>query len=181
MERRFDEELEELKSRILRMAARVEVNLRDAFDGLLNRDPVLLQDVMRRDPEIDLLEIQIDEQCISLIALHQPVARDLRFVATTLKIVKDIERIGDTAGNLAQHSLAILEEEHLRIPPALVTMATAARHMLREALDAFVDKVQERVTGEVRLKLFKGACRTAGRKPAAARPAAADSRLLTVD
>lgn len=138
MERRLDEELESLKSELLNMAARVETNIRDAIEGLLKKNGALLGDVRGRDPEIDLREIQIDEHCISLIALHQPVARDLRFIATTLKIVKDIERIGDTAQNLAQHGLAVIEQEDLRIPKDLTTMATAARHMLREALDAFV-------------------------------------------
>lgn len=138
MERRIDEELESLKSELLNMAARVETNIRDAFEGLLTRNPVLLEDVRRRDPEIDLREIQIDERCISLIALHQPVARDLRFIATTLKIVKDIERIGDTASNLAQHGLQVIDHEEINIPRDLSTISTAARRMLKEALDAFV-------------------------------------------
>lgn len=138
MERKFHEELEELKEQLLRMSAKVERNIGDAIQAVIQRDRALAQDVKRRDPEIDLAEVQIDEYCLSMLALHQPVARDLRFLATALKIVKDLERIGDHASDICQQALvamdALVHKELVDLPE----MARAAQQMLKRALDAFV-------------------------------------------
>lgn len=140
MDSRFDEELKDLKERILAMAARAETNIGDAMRGLQLRDRELLENVIQRDPEIDLAEIQIDEDCLSLLALHQPVARDLRFITTALKIVKDIERIGDMAANIARHGLHILDDVEVQLPADFPKISEAAQTMLERALDAFVNR-----------------------------------------
>jgi phosphate transport system protein len=138
MERRIEEELGHLKAQLLDMAARVERNVGDAVAALRDRDPRALQSVIDGDIEVDLMELQIDERCVSLLALQQPVARDLRFVATTLKIVKDIERVGDIAKNIAKHGLAMVQERPVPFPDDLLHMVRAAQDLLKNALDAFV-------------------------------------------
>lgn len=140
MDNRFNEDLKELKERILAMAARAETNIGDAMRALQLRDRELLENVIQRDPEIDLAEIQIDEDCLSLLALHQPVARDLRFITTALKIVKDIERIGDMAANVARHGLHVLEDVEVQLPADFPRISEAAQKMLERALDAFVNR-----------------------------------------
>lgn len=140
MQRRFEEDLSHLKSQVLSMAARVERNIGDAIEGLKNKDEALLRDVTQRDPEVDLAEIQIDELCLALLALQQPVARDLRFITTALKIVKDIERIGDMAANMAKHALTMLQLEPVTVPHDFFEASRCAQSMLKRALDAFVNR-----------------------------------------
>lgn len=146
MERKFQEELDELKRMLLSMGAKVEKNIGDANEALINRDGVLARDVVERDAEIDLEEIRIDELCLSLIALRQPVARDLRFITTALKIVKDMERIGDMAGDISHRALQVLKEPPLVVLKDLRKLTRAAQKMLNDALDSFVhqDVVQAR-------------------------------------
>jgi len=138
VEHRLREDIDRLKQMLLEMAARVEVNIGAAVEGLRQRDGALLEDVVKRDTEVDLLELQVDEACIALIALHQPVGRDLRLVATALKIVKDIERMGDIAKSIAKHGINLIQEAPLPFPPDMGRMATRAQDLLRQALDAFV-------------------------------------------
>jgi phosphate transport system protein len=140
MDRKFEEELEEIKQELLTVGAQVERNISDAIQSLYDRNPQLAREVISRDPFIDLTEIRIDELCLSILARRQPVARDLRFIATSLKIVKDLERIGDMAKDISEHSLAILKESPLRDFPDLFRMASYAQSMLKRALDAFVDR-----------------------------------------
>jgi phosphate transport system protein len=138
MEKSLEEELDLLKQQLLDMAARVEQNIEDSVEGLRNRDPAALERVIQNDTEVDLAELQIDENCLSLLALRQPLARDLRFIVTTLKIVKDIERVGDIAKNIAKHGLGIVREKPLTFPGELSKMVASSKELLRKALDAFV-------------------------------------------
>jgi phosphate transport system protein len=138
MERKFEEELEETKQNLLSLGSKVERNIGDAITSLIDRDPVLASDVLTRDPLIDLAEIQLDEHCLSLLVRRQPVARDLRFIATTLKIVKDLERVGDMASDIAEHVLALLRYPPVRSFAEIPEMARLAQQMLKRALDAFV-------------------------------------------
>ena len=138
MELGFAEELDLLRQQLLDMAARVEQNIGDAIEGLRNRDQDVLEKVIRNDTEVDLAELRVDESCLSLLALRQPVARDLRFIVTALKIVKDIERVGDIAKNIAKHGLGILQEKPLPFPGELGKMAGTSKDLLRSALDSFV-------------------------------------------
>ncbi|MGH9339332.1 MAG: phosphate signaling complex protein PhoU [Acidobacteriota bacterium] len=140
MERRFEEELNRLKKQLLEMGAKVERNIGDAILSLNNQDRKLAQDVMGRDAEIDLTEIQIDGLCFYVLALRQPVARDLRFITTALKIVKDLERIGDMSADISEHGLAIMDGPSLSPVQHLSAMGSAAQKMLTSALNAFVDQ-----------------------------------------
>lgn len=140
MERTLAKELDLLKQQLLDMAARVEQNIEAAILGLGSRDVEGLEKVIAHDTEIDLAELKIDEKCLSLLALRQPVARDLRFIVTALKIVKDIERIGDIAKNIAKHGIGISRERAVQFPDDMGKMASAAKRLLRCALDAFVQE-----------------------------------------
>jgi phosphate transport system protein len=143
MERKFEEELEEIKQNLLSLGAKVERNFGDAITALVKRDPVLAEEVISRDPLVDLAEIQLDEHCFYMLARRQPVARDLRFVATALKIVKDLERVGDMASDIAEHVLALLRYPAVRPFPDIQEMGRLAQQMLRRALDAFIGRDAE--------------------------------------
>jgi phosphate transport system protein len=150
MDRKFEEELEELKQELLEVGAKIERNIADAIQALVERDPRLAAAVAGRDPEIDLAEIRIDEHCLSVLALRQPVARDLRFIATALKIVKDMERIGDMAKDIAGHAESLAREVPLEIAPDIPILARSAQGMLNKALDAFVNRDPEMARAVIR-------------------------------
>ncbi|MEJ2079031.1 MAG: phosphate signaling complex protein PhoU [Acidobacteriota bacterium] len=139
MEPRLHEELDALKQQLLEMAARVETNIELAVDGLKDHNEEMLASVIEQDAEVDMAELQIDETCIALLARQQPVGRDLRFIATALKIVKDLERVGDIAKNIAKHGLSLCRESvPASYPGDLRRMTRVARGLLHQALDAFV-------------------------------------------
>ncbi|HEX8947498.1 MAG TPA: PhoU domain-containing protein, partial [Dissulfurispiraceae bacterium] len=98
----FDEELLQLKGRVLKMGAMVEAAIKDSVRALVERDNALAHEVIDRDHRINSLDVEIDEECIRLIALRQPRARDLRFITTAMKITTDLERMGDLAVNIAE-------------------------------------------------------------------------------
>jgi len=138
MERHFDEELNELKTRLLLMGGRAEAIVHKAIDALKRRDPALAEEIFEDDRAIDRLELEIDERCIRILALRQPVGQDLRFVTAALKIVNDLERVGDHAVNIAQSALKLAREPELKPLVDIPRMAAIATRMLTEALDAFV-------------------------------------------
>ena len=138
MERHFDEELNELKTRLLLMGGRAETVVHKAIDALERRDDALAQEVIQDDHAIDELELEIDERCVRLLALRQPVGQDLRFVTSALKIVTDLERVGDHAVNIAQSVAKLNKEPELKAPVDIPRMASISTRMLTEALDAFV-------------------------------------------
>jgi phosphate transport system protein len=134
----FDNELATLRERVLSMGALVGSNIEAATQALLERDPQRAQGVIERDREVNRRELGIDEECVGLLALRQPAAGDLRLVAATLKIVVDLERIGDLAANMAERVVALCDEPPLDLPLELGAMSALAQQMLRDALDAFV-------------------------------------------
>jgi phosphate transport system protein len=138
MERHFDEELNELKTRLLLMGGRAESVVHKAIDALEQRNSALAEEVLRDDHAIDELELEIDERCIRLLALRQPVGQDLRFITSALMIVNDLERVGDHAVNIAQSAMKLNREPELKPLVDIPRMATSATRMLTEALDAFV-------------------------------------------
>ena len=138
MERHFDEELNELKTRLLLMGGRAEAVVHKAIDALKRRDRALAEEIFADDQAIDRLEIEIDERCIRLLALRQPVGQDLRFIISALKIVTDLERVGDHAVNIAQSAIKLSGEPELKPLIDIPRMAAIATRMLTEALDAFV-------------------------------------------
>ncbi len=136
--RHFHEELEALKQTLLAMGALVEDQIRLAMQALVERGEALARRVIERDREVNAYDVQIDETCVTLLALHQPAAGDLRFLTTAMKIVTDLERIGDQAVNIAQRALELSPEPPLKPYIDLPRMAARAQAMVRESLDAFV-------------------------------------------
>jgi len=134
----FDEELNALKEKILKLGCMVENAIRDSVKALVERDSELAKEVIKRDHLINALEVGIDEECIRLIALRQPMARDLRFITTTMKITTDLERMGDLAENIAERAIELNEEPQLKSFVNIPKMAEIAQSMVRDALDSFV-------------------------------------------
>ncbi|MGH7299088.1 MAG: phosphate signaling complex protein PhoU [Candidatus Rokuibacteriota bacterium] len=151
MPRHFHEELEALKQTLLAMGGLVEDQIRRAMRALLERDDVMAQEVIDRDRQVNTYDVEVDEQCVSLLALHQPAAGDLRFITTAMKIVTDLERIGDQAVNIAQRVLELNREPQLKPYIDLPRMAERAQGMVKASLDAFVagdTALARRVCGE---------------------------------
>lgn len=136
--RHFHEELARLKSRILEMSVLAEDLLRVAVESLLTRDTSQAEAVILGDRELDALEMEIDDACIHLLALQQPLARDLRLITMAMKIANDLERVGDHAVNIAEGVQHLSEQPPLGLFPGIEEMADLAREMLSDALDAFV-------------------------------------------
>jgi phosphate transport system protein len=138
--RHYEMELVELKEKILLLGGLVEEMIGSAMRSLLNRDAELAREVIASDPRVDASELEIDHLCLNLLALRQPAASDLRFIATALKIVTDLERIGDLAVNIAERSIELRAEQPLKPYIDIPSMASAASGMLHQALDAFVNR-----------------------------------------
>lgn len=138
IETHFDRELRALKEEILKMGAIVEQMIDGSLKALVNRDLQLMGQVLQRDQEVDQLEIHIDDICLQMLALRQPAASDLRFIATGIKITKDLERMGDIAVNIVEEERALLQEPQLKPYHDLPLMGEKARSMVKRALDAFV-------------------------------------------
>ncbi len=148
--RDFEDELRELRSHLLAMGARCERAIHLAVTAFLDRDLGRVQEVEALDARIDRDEMEIDELAIHMLALRQPVADDLRFITTTLKFVTDLERIGDEAVNLCERVAEIALARAVPPHPELAEMSDAAQSMLREALDAFVERDAERAEAVLR-------------------------------
>jgi phosphate transport system protein len=138
MQRHFHEELEALKQTLLAMGGLVEDQIRRVMIALLERDEALAREVIETDERVNAYDVEVDEKCVELLALHQPTASDLRFITTAMKIVTDLERIGDQAVNIAQRALELNAEPQLKPYIDLPRMAEAAQRMVKESLDAFV-------------------------------------------
>ncbi|HTM19404.1 MAG TPA: phosphate signaling complex protein PhoU [Kofleriaceae bacterium] len=136
----FDAELRALKDQIKGMGALVGSHMNDALAALQAGDVDAAKRVIDADRAVNQMELAIDEQCIRMLALRQPAASDLRFIAATLKIVTDLERIGDLAVNMAERVEVLAAEPPLRAVADLPRMAAAAQKMLTDALDAFVSQ-----------------------------------------
>jgi phosphate transport system protein len=143
MQRHFHEELEALKQTLLAMGGLVEDQIRRVTRALVERDDALAQEVIERDQQVNAYDVEVDETCVSLLALHQPAAGDLRFITTTMKIVTDLERMGDQAVNIAQRVLELNREPQLKPYIDLPRMAEKAQRMVKESLDAFVARDTE--------------------------------------
>jgi phosphate transport system protein len=138
-ERPFDEELKALKAKLLEMAALAEEQIALAVRGLKDREEELACRVLEREAAVNLLDIEVDETCLRLLALRQPVAADLRFVTAAMKIGSDLERIGDLAVNIAERTIDLLKAPQLKPLIDIPIMARMAQEMVRDALNAFID------------------------------------------
>ena len=137
--RHFHEQLDLLKQRLLDMSERAEALVEVSVDALLRRDAGKADAVIAGDHKLDGLEVEIEQLAISLLALQQPLARDLRFIIGAIKISNDLERVGDHAVNIAQSALRLNDMRSIITPdPEIEDMARRARQMLKDALDAFV-------------------------------------------
>lgn len=140
----WHEQLETLSEMILRLGGLVERAIDRSVTALVSRDEIMAQRVITDDNEIDELELKIDELCLELLALQQPMARDLRFITTAMKITPDLERMGDHAVNISQRALELSEEPPFQALVDIPLMAKRAQEMVRGALDAFVKRSSER-------------------------------------
>jgi phosphate transport system protein len=138
--RQYERELQELKDKILLLGGTVEMMIASAMKSLLSRDSELARSVIASDPRVDAAELEIDHLSVSLLALRQPAASDLRFITTALKIVTDLERIGDLTVNIAERAIELNEEPPLKPYIDIPRMASTAAGMVHQALDAFVNR-----------------------------------------
>ncbi|MFP5287262.1 MAG: phosphate signaling complex protein PhoU [Thermoanaerobaculia bacterium] len=140
MERHLDQDLERVRQMLLKMGGLTEVMVAKATQALLDRDNALCREVIEGDRAVDQLEIEIDEVCHSLIGRKQPTASDLRFLVAVMKINSDLERIGDSAVNIAQSVEQVNEQPPLKPYIDLPRMSQLVQDMVRQSLDAFVRK-----------------------------------------
>jgi phosphate transport system protein len=137
-DRVYEEELQQLRAKILEMGGLVEKQISDAMTSLVDRNSPLAREVIARDHTVNYLDVAVDEACTRLLALHQPAGRDLRLIMTSLKVTTDLERVGDIAQNICERTLELNQEPPLKPYIDLPKMADWARSMLRDSLDAFV-------------------------------------------
>jgi phosphate transport system protein len=134
----YDEKLDELRQSVLDMGGKVRVMIANSVKSLVDRDSFLAERTIEQDQEINAAEMSIDERCMELLATRQPVAQDLRFITLSLKIVNNLERIGDKCANIAKRARELNEEPQLKPYIDIPRMGHWAEVMVKEALDAFV-------------------------------------------
>lgn len=140
MERHFDEELKQLYQDIFKMGALVNETIYKSTEALKNRDKRLAQEIIDTDDKVDEWELKIDERCIDLIARHQPVASDLRFIAMAMKMNAELERIADLAVDISQRVLELADKPLLKPLIDIPKLSTIAQNMVGDAIEAFVNK-----------------------------------------
>ena len=138
MHRHFHEQLDALEQMLLAMGGLAQEQITSAMRALQQRDDALARQVIDRDRRVNTYDVDIDDMCIKLIALHQPAGGDLRFITTAMKIVTDLERIGDQAVNIAQRVLELNREPEPTPSIDLSRMIECAQRMVQQSLDAFV-------------------------------------------
>jgi len=143
MPKRLQRDIEKIKKMVLSLGAMVEERIRMSIKAIETWDAGLAEDIIRRDYEIDELEIEVEEECLKILALHQPVAVDLRFLIATIKINSELERIGDEAVNIANRVRNISKRRKLDLSFDFTIMAEKAATMLRLSLDALVNLDQD--------------------------------------
>jgi phosphate transport system protein len=142
----FREELEALQGRLLEMGGLAEERVRAALEGLVSREPAIINKVLSGDEPINQLHIEVDNRCFRLLALHQPMATDLRAIVAAVKINTDLERVGDLAVNIAEASKRYIGHAPVKQLIDIPQMGQIAQAMLRDALDAFVRRDTELAT-----------------------------------
>ncbi len=144
MHRHFDDKMGQLRNKLLRMATLVEEAISKSVRSLVERDSELARQVIANDDELDRLEIEVDRFCVELLGLQQPMARDLRFITTAIKINTDLERMGDLAANVSERALELNLEVPLKPYIDIPLMAERAQKMVRGALDAYFERDPEK-------------------------------------
>jgi len=140
MERHFDEDLKLVKEKLIRMASLVEESIAQSIQGLKEEREDLPREVLRREEEVNRLDVEVDTLGLKLLALNQPLAVDLRFISSVLRIGRDLERMGDLAVNIAERTLDIIPYPRLKPLVDIPRMADAAQKMVRDSLTAFIER-----------------------------------------
>lgn len=135
----FQKEIDKLKKMILKVATQVEESLYRALRSLKEQDKTLAKKVIDNDKKIDAMEIEVEEECLKILALHQPVAFDLRYIIAVLKINNDLERIGDLAVNIAERAMYLSTQAPIKIPNSITEMASAVPQMLKKSIDTLIN------------------------------------------
>lgn len=151
VQRHFEEVLDDLKEKVLRLGGLTEQAIGRAVRSLVDRDSDLAERVIAEDVDIDRLELEIDDVCIEALARFQPIARDLRFITTAMKITSDLERIADHACNISERALELNAEPMLKPLIDIPLMANRAQEMVRNSLDCFVRRDAEGARATIRL------------------------------
>ncbi len=151
MARHLQREIEALKKKMLSLGAAVEGGVRMAVSAIENKDADLAEKIINSDVEIDQREVDLEEDCLKILALHQPVAIDLRFIVAVLKINSDLERIGDLAVNMAERAQFLSNHPPIAVPFDLEGLAVKTQRMLKDSLDALVN---------LDVELARDVCRT---------------------
>lgn len=140
----LERDLESLKKNILNLGGKVEDSINKAITALVDRRPDLADEVLDTDDEIDTAEVEIEEDCLKILALHQPVASDLRFIITVLKVNNELERMGDQAANIALRARFLAQNDPIETPIDLTNMVDTVQDMVHESLEALVNQDAER-------------------------------------
>lgn len=135
----FQREVDKLKKMLINEATQIESNLRKALKALHERDEALAKEVKKSDSVIDAMEVEIEEEALKILALHQPVAIDLRFIVSVIKINNDLERIGDLTANMASRTAELRKYPHLKIPDIIAQMSDVALIMFKESLESLMN------------------------------------------
>jgi len=140
MERHFDEELRDLKEKLIRMSSVVEEMIEKSITALKIRDEGLMKQVFEKEKSVNMMQIDIDDIALKLIALRQPAASDLRFIISAIKINADLERIGDLAVNIAERGQDLLKEPPLKPLIDIPRMAEISQKMVKDSIDSFINR-----------------------------------------
>lgn len=140
----LERDLESLKDDILTLGSKVEDSINKAIRALVDRRPDLAEEVLESDDEIDASEVEIEEDCLKILALHQPVAKDLRFIIAVLKVNNELERMGDQAANIALRARFLAQQDPIETPIDFSEMVETVREMVHESLEALVNQDPER-------------------------------------
>jgi len=139
METHFQQELNRLKESLLQMAGLAERAISNAVEALVKRDTSLAEKTIAEDEKINQMELRVDDMCLKLLALHQPMAADLRFITSAMRINTELERIGDQATNIAERVISLNQEPQLKPYIDIPRMAEISQSMVKDVLDAFVN------------------------------------------
>jgi phosphate transport system protein len=139
MPNHLERDLEQLKKEILEVGSLVEEAIDKAIKALMERRPGIAREVIEGDCVIDAREVEVEEQCLKILALHQPVAIDLRFIVAVMKVNNDLERMGDLAANIAERAVYLSTHDAIRLPAGFSKMAETVRAMVRDSLDGLVN------------------------------------------
>jgi phosphate transport system protein len=139
MQKHLQKDIDSIKNKIITMGSEIEDRVYKSSLALINRDERLVNEVIQSDSQIDKMEVDIEEHCLKILALYQPVAIDLRFIIAVLKINNELERVGDIAVNIAERAAALCKNKNFKIPYNVTAMATKVESMLTRSIDALVN------------------------------------------